>query len=271
MPELPEVQTIRSQLSAYLPMKIEKVYKSKLLSPGILHTPLKLTGLTIPDIGRIGKLLIFKLDNETELLSHLGMTGGWIISKTRIKGTHTHLTLEVSTPLGPYFLHYDDPRRFGHLYQMNLKDSLHYKKRLGVDIASKELTLDYVTEMVQRFPKRHLKVHLLDQKYFAGSGNYIASELCAHAGIRPDRRCMSLSEKELKKLHKAFETVLSPAIKNKGVTFQGGYRDADGNKGFGVSGLVVFYQKTCQRCKKTPVTKIILGARGTYYCSNCQK
>jgi len=56
-----------------------------------------------------------------------------------------------------------------------------------------------------------------------------------------------------------------------GTTFQGGYRDSSGEKGLGVQHLVVFYQKTCQLCRKSEVKKIILAQRGTYYCPKCQK
>lgn len=271
MPELPEVETVRSQLSAYLPMKVVKTYKSKVLSPGILHTKLSLTGKTIKNITRKGKLLTFHLSSNEHLLSHLGMTGAWIISKDQIKDKHTHLCLEVETSKGMQYLAYDDPRRFGHLYQYSPEQSFEYQKRLGADIASPELTHDYLKAAIQKFPERLIKVHLLDQKYFAGSGNYIANEICARAGVRPDRQNKTLKSREIKKLYEAFDKVLTPAIKSSGVTFQGGYRDTTGEKGFGVANLVVFYQKQCQLCKKADVVKITLAQRGTYYCPNCQK
>lgn len=271
MPELPEVQTVRSQLSQYLPMKILRTYKSEKLSPGILHTKLSLTGKEIIDIGRKGKLLIFKLGNQEELLSHLGMTGAWIVDRKRLKEKHTHLCLKIKSPKGNIFLHYDDPRRFGHLYQFSKEQSLEYQKRLGVDIASSQFTKDVLKKALLKFPKRMIKPHLLDQKYFAGSGNYIANEICARAKVRPDRLCESLKTQEINQLFKAFSQVLKPAINSQGVTFQGGYRDTSGQAGFGVEHLVVFYQKQCQMCKKADVIKMMLNQRGTYYCPRCQK
>jgi formamidopyrimidine-DNA glycosylase len=77
--------------------------------------------------------------------------------------------------------------------------------------------------------------------------------------------------KEFPKILKAIQDVITPALLSGGTTFQGGYRDTSGEKGKGLDHLVVFYQKTCQMCKTTPVKKIILAQRGTYYCPHCQK
>jgi formamidopyrimidine-DNA glycosylase len=111
----------------------------------------------------------------------------------------------------------------------------------------------------------------LYQKLFAGSGNYIANEICARAGIRPTRKCRMVKRDEFPKILKAIGEVLQPALASGGTTFQGGYRDTSGEKGLGVEHLVVFYQKICQLCQKTPVKKILLAQRGTYYCPKCQK
>jgi formamidopyrimidine-DNA glycosylase len=264
MPELPEVETVRSQLSHYLPFKIVSQETSKVIS-GIAHTPLKLKNLTVTSIDRIGKLLIFNLDNKTYLLSHLGMTGTWLIGEKIIPMKHSHLILKSPT----HTLIYDDPRRFGHLYHVDEAGKARELKKLGKDLT--ELTLDEITFAIKKYPERHLKVTLLDQKLFAGSGNYIASEICARAGIRPTRKCGKIKTDEFPKILKAIAEVLNPALKSGGTTFQGGYRDTSGEKGQGVNHLVVFYQKTCNLCKKTPVKKIILNGRGTYFCPHCQK
>ena len=108
------------------------------------------------------------------------------------------------------------------------------------------------------------------QKLFAGSGNYIANEICARALIRPTRKCKMVKKDEFPRILEAIHKVLAPALASGGTTFQGGYRDSTGEKGLGVQHLVVFYQKTCQMCKVTPVKKILLAQRGTYYCPTCQ-
>lgn len=267
MPELPEVETIRSQLSAYLPLKIVSVASTPQLKQNILHTELDLKNKTIIAIKRKGKMLDFVFDDGSHLLSHLGMTGTWLIGETIKSTKHTHLTLTGTK----HTLAYDDPRRFGHMYYYDKAQAEEKLAELGLDLADPDFTLEHLTSAIKRYPERALKVTLLDQKLFAGSGNYIANEICARAGIRPTRKCKNIKREEFPKILKAIHEVLEPALASGGTTFQGGYRDSTGEKGLGVTHLVVFYQKICQLCGKTPVKKITLAQRGTYYCPKCQK
>ena len=265
MPELPEVETIRSQLSHYLPFRIVSLSSTPQLKQNILHTDINIEGKSITAIKRKGKMLDFIFDDGSHLLSHLGMTGTWLIGETIKSGKHTHLTLKSKT----HTLAYDDPRRFGHMYYYSAEEAAKKLSELGTDLA--EIELPYLIEAIKRYPDRALKVTLLDQKLFAGSGNYIANEICARAGIRPTRKCSKIKSDEFPKIFRAIKEVLEPALKSGGTTFQGGYRDSTGERGEGVQHLVVFYQKICQLCKKTKVKKIILAQRGTYYCPHCQK
>lgn len=267
MPELPEVETIRLQLSEYLPFEILSLSSTPQLKQNILHTELELKDKTIVSIKRKGKMLDFIFNDGSHLLSHLGMTGTWLIGEEIKTGKHTHLTLK-----GPkHTLAYDDPRRFGHMYYYDKEQAAEKLAELGMDLTDPDFNLEYLTHAIKRFPDRAIKVTLLDQKLFAGSGNYIANEICARAGIRPTRKCRQIKKEEFSKILRAIKDVLAPALASGGTTFQGGYRDATGEKGKGVDHLVVFYQKTCQLCKKTPVKKITLAQRGTYYCPKCQK
>ncbi len=267
MPELPEVETIRTQLSRYLPLKILSQSSTPELKQNILHTELELKDRTLISIRRKGKMLDFVFDDQSHLLSHLGMTGTWLIGEEIKAGKHTHLILKGKD----ITLAYDDPRRFGHMYHYEEKDALRKLAELGLDLVDPDFDLPYLTQALKRYPERALKVTLLDQSLFAGSGNYIANEICARAGIRPTRKCKNIKKDEFPKILKAIKDVLNPAIASGGTTFQGGYRDSRGEKGMGVQHLVVFYQKTCQMCKKTPVKKIVLAQRGTYYCPKCQR
>lgn len=266
MPELPEVKSIQDQLNQVMPLRIQSFSKSS-VSDSILHTKIdKLKGKSILKVSRKGKMLDFILNDGRHILSHLGMTGTWLLSTKRITEKHTHFLIKSDH----YYLAYVDPRRFGHMYLYNEERCLLKLDELGLDLLDPNFTLDYFTRSLKKYPHRAIKVSLLDQKLFAGTGNYIANEICAHGGVLPYRKVKDIQSNEFKKLYLAFDKVLTPTIQSGGTTFAGGYRDTTGSKGAGVNHLVVFYQKTCQLCKKHPVTKMILGQRGTYYCSNCQ-
>ncbi|MEM6886494.1 MAG: DNA-formamidopyrimidine glycosylase family protein, partial [Verrucomicrobiota bacterium] len=80
MPELPEVKTIQDQLNTVMPFQITRV-KLSAVADSIVHTPMtKLNGRTLTHVERKGKLLDFRLDDGRHLLSHLGMSGAWLIS-----------------------------------------------------------------------------------------------------------------------------------------------------------------------------------------------
>ncbi len=267
MPELPEVKTIQDQLNQVMPFAISSFSKSS-VSDSIIHTKIdKLKGKVILNVSRKGKMLDFILDDGRHILSHLGMTGTWLISKHKIEEKHTHFQLKSEAG----YLAYVDSRRFGHMYLYNEIDAQKKLDELGLDLLDPNFTLKYFTEQLKRYPERFIKVSLLDQSLFAGTGNYIANEICAHGKVRPDRKVASLSPKEFKALYVGISKVLDPTINSGGTTFAGGYRDSFGDKGKGVNHLVVFYQKTCQLCKKSTVIKINLAQRGTYYCPKCQK
>jgi formamidopyrimidine-DNA glycosylase len=198
------------------------------------------------------------------------MTGGWRISKTKVVEKHTHVQFKGEYSGEEYFIAYVDPRRFGHMYLYNKEDAEKKLAELGHDLKSPEFTYKYFKEKLLKYPERFIKVTLLDQALFAGTGNYIANEICSRAKVMPTRLVRLLEEKEIKRLYKAVFTVIDGATETGGTAFAGGYADTTGDIGEGANNLVVFYQKICQMCMKTEVKKIVLGQRGTYYCPKCQ-
>ena len=156
------------------------------------------------------------------------------------------------------------------MYLYGKEDADKKLAELGEDLKSETFTFKYFEEKLLKYPERFLKVTLLDQKLFAGTGNYIASEICARAFVLPHRQVKSLKPREIKKLYEAVFVVIDGATETGGTAFAGGYADTTGEMGGGVNHLVVFYQKICQQCKKTEVVKTVLGQRGTYHCPKCQ-
>lgn len=271
MPELPEVETIKTQLSHYMPLQIQSVELSK-VAGSIVHTPLeKLENVLIQRIWRKGKMLVFELSSKKRILSHLGMTGSWRVSEQALNEKHAHIKIICAKGDQKLHLSYVDPRRFGHLYLLDEKESQRKLSELGADLKSQEFSFEYFKNALNRYPQRLIKVTLLDQSLFAGTGNYIANEICARAGVLPHRKVEGLTAREVKRLYEAVFQVIDGAIDTGGTTFQGGYSDVQGDKGQGVQNLVVFYQKVCRLCSKTPVVKTTLAQRGTYHCPKCQK
>lgn len=271
MPELAEVETIRTQLVKTTPLEIIKESRSS-VSSSILHTPeITIEKSIIESIARHGKILIFNLDNERRIVSQLGMSGTWRISERPLKEKHKHIEYQCNGGKKKYFISYVDPRRFGHLYYWEKDELDKYLAKQGHDPTHENFTIPYLKKALVKYPEREIKVTLLDQKLFAGVGNYMASEICAFSKIKPTRKCGKIKNREFELIYEAFKVVLKGGLESGGLTFQGGYQDAYGNSGGGLDNLAVFYQKICRICKKTNVIKIMQKGRGTYYCPYCQK
>lgn len=271
MPELPEVETIKNQILPKLPMQVERVVFSDVSSSIVKQKNFKIDSFVIEKIERKGKVLRFFLDGDRRIISGLGMSGSWRISHFPITEKHTHVQFCGSNSEGDLYLGYIDPRRFGKMHFVDIEGEAEWLKRLGPDVSTEEFNLDYLLELKKKKPTKVLKPFLLEQNFFSGVGNYMASEICARAFVRPTRRMKSLTRVDLENIIESTKKVLDDTISTGGTTFSGGYQDANGDKGEGVKNLVVFYQEECGMCKKTKVKKIILATRGTYYCPHCQK
>ena len=250
-----------------MPFTIEEQSSSIYLKKILKEQTHTLNGQTIQSIDRYGKFLIFNLKNDQTILSHLGMSGSWRISENPLSEKHVHLILKGSE----HYLSYVDPRRFGRLYFVSQSRAQEFIEKLGVDISRPNFTSEYLHEIFQKKSECIIKPLLLDQKIFAGIGNYIACELLARAGINPQRKVKTLTEKEITKIIEGTQSVLEGSIKYQGLTFSGGYKDTDGSAGEGLKNLVVFHQEICGLCHKKKIKRIVQQGRSTFYCSHCQK
>lgn len=275
MPELPEVETIKSQLEITLPLEITDFTLSPLSTRMVKTRDFNPIGFKITAIRRTAKWLIFDLYPHGYFLSHLGMSGTWIRSNKPITEKHTHIVIRDNNKKELNTLSYVDPRRFGHFYILNEENFQKKMSDIPMDISHPDFDENTIAELFFKYPHKQIKPFLLDQKAFPGVGNYMASEICARSGILPTRLTGSISAEEILKIKMAINTVIHGAVNTKGTTFSGGYRDADGNKGEGVKHLVVFYQAHCQMCFEkgilTEVIKTVMSTRGTYHCPRCQK
>src|SRR5487761_1649327 len=120
MPELPEVETLRLDLSReVVGRKIKAVSvangRSVRRHPSAKHFRAMLEGRAIKSVGRLGKYLLLTLDSGDTLVVHLGMSGQLLRVKSvkDPKPKHTHVVITF-TQGGE--LRYVDPRTFGELF-----------------------------------------------------------------------------------------------------------------------------------------------------------
>jgi formamidopyrimidine-DNA glycosylase len=290
MPELPEVETIRSDLkSSILNKKIQKIeiLDDKVIGKDSKKGYFSLKGLKITAIERQGKLLAFLLSNNKYLLTHLKMTGQLVLkdNKDIIAGGHSFSAKDKSAAIGSslpnkhtrfviYFsnkkaLFFNDIRRFGYVSLVNEKEWLEIKSKYGPEPLKKEFTLSKL-ESIFKNRKAPIKATLLNQKLISGLGNIYVDEALFLAQVDPRRETKSLSKKELERLYKAIVKVIKEAIKYRGTTFSD-YVDSKGKAGNFSNRLKVFGKQgdKCAKCDSV-IKKIKVAGRGTHICENCQ-
>ncbi len=270
MPELPEVETIRCELSPSVTGKtIENV---ELFSERIVKKPSRdeflkrITGRKIIELSRRGKYLIFRLDGGDFLIMHLKMSGSLFVSRSRDDmPKYTKAAIELND--GDYIF-FRDPRSFGRIWLT--EDTKEIEEILGPEPFTPRFTPE---EMAKRLSKKSapIKAVLLDQAVFAGIGNMYADEILYASKINPTRPASSLSRREVKRLYENTLEILAHAIESKGASVQNYFRPG-GEKGRAHFAFKVAHGlggKTCS-CGG-PIVRIVVRGRGTYYCPKCQK
>ncbi len=218
-----------------------------------------LSGMRLPrEIRRVrrrGKYIVFSLDRGF-LVFHLRMTGQLVLEGSPADGARAVFVLDEG------FLSFRDRRRLA---------TAEYSRELRLELGPEPLEdLSWLPGALKA-SRRPIKLWLMDQRNIAGIGNIYAAEILFSAGIDPRRPANSLRSGEVRRLMEAIPAVLEAAIAHRGTTFSD-YRDASGSPG-GFQELLRVYQRAgepCPRCG-TPIQRVELGGRGTYFCPRCQK
>lgn len=264
MPELPEVETIRRQLSTQLiDRTITEGWGDK--NPKFSSAPLA-TGSKIEDVSRRGKYLLVSLDSDRELIIHLGMTGR--LAVTDEIPTAKHLRAWWSLDSGEFFS-LTDVRQFGRISVVKTGQyaSLATLDSLGPEPLSDEFDGEHLWRATKSRSAR-IKTQLLSQRPVAGVGNIYADEALWIAGIYPADRKLSRARADA--LASAIKETLASAINFGGTTLRD-YVDATGNQGSNQYQLFCYGRagEQCVRCGDVLVSKQF-DARTTTWCPTCQ-
>ncbi|MDO4500016.1 MAG: DNA-formamidopyrimidine glycosylase [Erysipelotrichaceae bacterium] len=268
MPELPEVETVvrtlETKIKDLMITDIEFIYP-RIIDGDINDFKRSLVGQHFREFDRRGKYLIFKMDDIT-FISHLRMEGKYYILPPEIKrDKHTHIVFKLSDGNE---LRYHDVRKFGRMELMPLQKEYKVFKDLGPEPFSDDFNLEYCKNYLSK-KNKPIKEVLLDQSFVAGVGNIYADEICFAIRVNPLKIANTLSDKEITSLIEETRKILSKAIEAGGTTIRS-YTSSLGVTGLFQLSLNVHTMEECPICK-SPIKKIRVGGRGTYYCEACQK
>lgn len=271
MPELPEVETVRRQLA---PRLTGRAIIEAGSHPSAKFTPARAaTGSRIISDGRRGKFLLFGLDDERELVIHLGMTGQL---RFRDRGPRAD-EQEQSPYLRAWWaldngdmLDFVDVRRFGRIRVVPAGDYSSIPTLHAAGPEPFDETFDGEAFWARlKTSKRKIKTQLLSQRPVAGVGNIYADEALWVARINPG--ATSVSRPRAERLLDAIRQVMGQGIDNGGTTLRD-YRQVDGSSGDNQHALMAYGRSglPCRRCEARLRSKVI-DSRTTTWCPRCQR
>ena len=271
MPELPEVETIRRGITPHADGRTitNVVVRDHRLRFGVPRDlPQRLAGKRIVRIERRAKYLLLHVEGGA-LMLHLGMSGRLhVVTAADQPGKHAHVDIALDNG---DILRLADPRRFGMALWLPTPCERHpLLATLGPEPMSEAFTPATLINAAKS-RKAPIKTLIMDNHVVVGVGNIYASESLFRAGIHPKRAAGRVSSARLSALHAAIRVVLAKAIEAGGTTLRD-FSGADGNPGYFQQDVAVYGRdgQPCITCA-TPIKRVVIGQRATYYCPSCQR
>src|SRR5688572_11784057 len=267
VPELPDVA---AYLVALEPRVVGKPLLSvRIASPFLLRTfdpPIAAAeGKTVRGVSRLGKRIVFELDDDLFLVLHLMIAGRlhWKAAGARLAG-RTFLAA-FDFPGGVLSLTEAGSKKRASLHLVRGAGGLAEHARGGLEV----LDADRASFRAALTRESHtVKRALTDPRLFSGIGNAYSDEILHRAKLSPAKLTSRLSEDEISRLHVATRDVLRAwtdrltaeartAFPEKVTAFR---------QGMAVHGR---YGKPCPVCG-TEVQRIVYAANESNYCPSCQ-
>ena len=282
MPELPEVEVVRSGLDRHV---VGRTIRSvQVLHPRAVrrHTAgpadfeAAASGLAVTAARRRGKYLWLPVAPdegsvaEDALLAHLGMSGQLLLGDPdRPVSPHVRIRFTF-TDSGPD-LRFTDQRTFGHI--MLARGGAVLPGPIA-HIAPDPLEPAYdEAALLARLAARQsgIKRALLDQSLVSGVDNIYADEALWRAKTHWDRPAAKIRQADAVRLLADVREVLTEALGAGGTSFDSLYVNVNGESGYFGRSLAVYGREgePCPRCG-TPIRRDPFMNRSAYSCPVCQ-
>ncbi|HEX9034703.1 MAG TPA: bifunctional DNA-formamidopyrimidine glycosylase/DNA-(apurinic or apyrimidinic site) lyase [Streptosporangiaceae bacterium] len=275
MPELPEVETVRSGLQRHVS---GRTFASvQLLHPRVARRHLAgpddfaalISGGRVGDVRRRGKYLWLPVDGDA-LIAHLGMSGQLVVGDADRPLT-SHVRARFTFTDNGADLRFVDQRTFG---QLSFSPGGAELPAAIAHIAPDPLEPEFDDDRFEaRLRSRHtgIKRALLDQTLISGVGNIYADESLWRAGLHWARGTDALRGSDVRRLLAAVRGVFAAAIEAGGTSFDSLYVQVNGQSGYFDRSLAVYGRvgRPCPRCG-TPVLREKFMNRSSFSCPRCQ-
>ena len=271
MPEGPEIRRAADRIGkALIGRRIES---AKLPYATFLGREHLIDGQTVVEVTSRAKAMLIRFENGWTMYSHNQLYGRWTVNLVSTQSnSRRSLRAEFCTKKHAV--------RLWSATDIDLiptvEEQLHsFLARLGPDVLDEKVTSDMLHKQLlskQCFRKKAATL-MLDQRSFAGLGNYLRSEILFTAGVHPDDRPCDLPAERLVAWAEAIKSVTVQAYKKGGVTVPTHIAEAGKARGEPRRTWRHYAfcrnERPCLTCAAL-IVRLRYGGRRLDHCPNCQ-
>ncbi|MGO1540625.1 MAG: endonuclease VIII [Luteimonas sp.] len=269
MPEGPEIRRAADRLAEAVAG--DPLIHAEFAFPDLRRFQAGLPGHRIESITPRGKALLTRFDHGWTMYSHNQLYGVWKIAapgerpetkrslRVALETAHTAILLYSASDVS--------------MWPSEEIESHPFLAGLGPDVLDPALDVHAVADRLlsPAFRGRALGGLLLDQRFLAGMGNYLRSEVLFAARLHPMRRPKDLADEQVALLAKALLDIPRLSYSTRGIAQAGGMRSdylADTPDGFRFQ-VFARVGEPCPACG-TVIERMMSGSRRLYLCPRCQ-
>jgi formamidopyrimidine-DNA glycosylase len=267
MPELPEITAYIEGLErTILGQPLERI---RVRSPSLVRTwdpPLSAAeGLRVEDLRRLGKRVVWEMEDSVFLVFHLMITGRfkWTKRGAAVPKKRAHGAFDF--PNGTLLLTEQSTHKRASLHVVRGERALADLDPGGIDPLAADL--DSFAAALRR-ESRTLKRALTDPRVFSGIGNAHSDEILLFARLSPLQLTRNLSDAEIRQLHDVTRASLAAWTERLRAEFGASFPDkiTAFHPAMAAHGK---YGEPCPVCG-SPIQRIKYADRETNYCATCQ-
>jgi formamidopyrimidine-DNA glycosylase len=267
MPELPDVTVyIEALRERVLNQPIQKI---RIGSPFILRSfepPIGTAeGKRVLALCRLGKRIVFELEDELFLIVHLMIAGRFHWKPKGAKLARKYGQAALDFPNGTLLLTEAGTKKRASMHLVHSEATVREHDPGGLEVF--DAGLDQFRAALTR-ENHTLKRSLTDPRLFSGIGNAYSDEILHRAKLSPLRLSKQMTESEIETLYRAIKDSLSDWIERLRKERRGGFPEkvTAFRPDMAVHGK---YGKPCPVCG-SPVQRIVHAENETNYCATCQ-
>ena len=241
--------------------------------PRLARKARALKGAHVTRVYSRGKALLIEFDNGITHYSHNQLYGEWEVHDGQPDPDDRRtVRVIIATPTHSAMLYSATQIE---LLPTNEVERHPYIAALGPDVLDASTTLAVMRRQLEdrRFRGRSLGSLLLDQRFAAGLGNYLRSDILFTAGIRAAMRPQDLDDDTRTRLARAILDVSRRSYRTDGITndLQRARKAKREGVPFERYRFLAYGREgdPCWVCS-TPIVRRDEGGRGVFHCAKCQ-